>query len=101
MGSSSTGFLNNELSKKTSILGLKLWVVIGICVGAFIVLILLCLSVWLTSKRKSKRIPEKYASKAMIPVVSKEIQEVKVDTILLRAWHGHGTLRDDTEKVVV
>lgn len=101
MGTSSTGFLNNELSKKTSILGLKLWVVIGICVGAFIILILLCLSVWLTSKRKSKRIPKKYASTAMIPMVSKEIQEVKVDTVPLRAGHGHSTLRDDTEKVVV
>jgi serine/threonine protein kinase len=101
MGTSSTGFLNNELSKKTSILGLKLWVVIGICVGAFIVLILFCLSVWLTSKRKSKRIPKKYASTSKIPMVSKEIQEVKVDPIPLRAGHGHGTARDDTEKVVV
>lgn len=101
MGTSSTGFLNNELSKKTSILGLKLWVVIGICVGAFIILILFCLSVWLASKRKSKRVPNKYAPKAMIPMVSKEIQEVKVDPIPFRAGHGHGTVRDDTEKVVV
>lgn len=101
MGTSSTGFLNNELSRKTSILGLKLWVVIGICVGAFIILILFCLSLWLTSKRKSKRVPNKYAPKAVIPMVSKEIQEVKVDPIPLRAGHGHGTVRDDTDKVVV
>lgn len=45
-------FLNNELSKKF-IFGLKLWVVIGIGVGAFIVLILFFLSLWLSSRKKS------------------------------------------------
>ncbi|KAI5075541.1 hypothetical protein GOP47_0009617 [Adiantum capillus-veneris] len=46
-------FLNNQLSKKTIIFGLKLWVVIGIGVGAFIVLILFFLSLWLSSRKKS------------------------------------------------
>jgi hypothetical protein len=101
MGTSSTSFLNSELSKKTSILGLKLWVVIGICVEEFIFMIFFYLSTWLTSKRKSKTILKKYASTSMIPMVSKEIQEMKVDPILLRERHNHGTMRDYTKKVVV
>lgn len=75
---SSGGFLNAQLSKKTSFLGLKLWVLIGIAVGVFIMLILFMLSVWLTSWRKSRRLLEKIPL-TQIPVVSKEIKEVKVD----------------------
>lgn len=78
--SSSSGFLTDQLSKKTSILGLRLWVLIGIGVGVFIVLILLCLSIWLTSRKKSKRLPEKLPS-ALIPMISKEIQEVRIDPL--------------------
>lgn len=75
---SSHGFLNAELSKKTSILGLKLWVLIGIAVGAFIVIILIVLSIWLTSRRKSRRML-KSLPVTQIPKVSKEIKEVKVN----------------------
>lgn len=78
--SSSSGFLTDQLSKKTSILGLRLWVLIGIGVGVFIVLILFCLSIWLTSRKKSKRLPEKLPS-ALIPMISKEIQEVRIDAL--------------------
>lgn len=78
--SSSSGFLTDQLSKKTSILGLRLWVLIGIGVGVFIVLILFCLSIWLTSRKKSKRLPEKLPS-ALIPMISKEIQEVRIDPL--------------------
>ncbi|XP_072955803.1 probable serine/threonine-protein kinase At1g01540 isoform X1 [Typha angustifolia] len=49
------GFLNDELSRKTSIFGLRLWVVIGICIGASIVLVLFLLSLCLTSRRRSPR----------------------------------------------
>uniref|UniRef100_A0A0C9RRT6 non-specific serine/threonine protein kinase n=1 Tax=Wollemia nobilis TaxID=56998 RepID=A0A0C9RRT6_9CONI len=107
MGTSNAGFLNSELSKKTSIFGLRLWVVIGIGVGAFIVLILFCLSLWLTSRRKSKRIPEKYAGRAKIPMVSKEIQEVRVDPMQNSHHHHHhhggsnSSARGDMEKAVV
>ncbi|KAL6006717.1 hypothetical protein ACLOJK_032210 [Asimina triloba] len=69
-------FLNSELSKPTSIFGLRLWVVIGICVGAFIVLILFLLSLCVTSRRRK---PSKLLASAAAeptPVVSKEIQEV-------------------------
>lgn len=62
-------FLNNELSKKTIIFGLKLWVVIGIGVGAFIVLILFFLSLWLSSRKKSS---EKRKHGAVGPRVSRD-----------------------------
>lgn len=76
----SSSFLNSQLSVKTSIFGLRLWVVIGIGVGAFIVLILFFLSIWLTSRKKSKQVAEKLPS-VMIPMVSKDIKEVRVDQV--------------------
>ncbi|XP_010243707.1 PREDICTED: probable receptor-like protein kinase At2g42960 [Nelumbo nucifera] len=74
---SSNESLNAELSKKTSFLGLKLWVLIGICVGVFIVLILSILSIWVTLRRKSRRTSDKF-SLSQIPIVSKEIKVDKV-----------------------
>nr|GMD36720.1 probable receptor-like protein kinase At2g42960 [Ipomoea batatas] len=73
----SSGDLNAELSKKTSFFGLKLWVIIGICVGVFIVGILCLLSVWVTFQRKSRRKLDKY-SHFQIPNVSKDI---KIDRV--------------------
>lgn len=73
------GSLNADLSKKTSFLGLKLWVLIGICVGTFIVFILCLLSVWITFRRKSRRTVEKF-SHSQIPMVSKDIKVDKVGT---------------------
>ncbi|WOL07001.1 hypothetical protein Cni_G15736 [Canna indica] len=46
-------FLNSELSKKTSVFGLRLWVLLGVCVGAAIVLVLFLLSLCLSSRRRS------------------------------------------------
>ncbi|KAJ6675850.1 RECEPTOR-LIKE KINASE PLANT [Salix viminalis] len=57
-------FLNDELSKKTSIFGLRLWVVLGICVGAAIVLLLFLISLWFTSKRN------KTSNKANKPIAT-------------------------------
>ncbi|XP_057980656.1 probable serine/threonine-protein kinase At1g01540 [Malania oleifera] len=45
-------FVNSELSKPTSIFGLRLWVVIGIFVGACMVLVLFLLSLCITSRRR-------------------------------------------------
>lgn len=78
--SSGGGFLNAELSKKTSLFGLKLWVVIGIAVGAFIVIILILLSVWLASRRRSSSVLENIPT-TQIPKVSKDIKEVKVERV--------------------
>lgn len=77
-----SGFLNDELSKRTTVFGLRLWVVLGICVGAAIVLVLFFISLWLSSRRNNSRkkiiafLPSK---KPKIPNVSKEIQEIRID----------------------
>nr|XP_043621080.1 probable serine/threonine-protein kinase At1g01540 [Erigeron canadensis] len=61
-------FMNSELSKPTSIFGLRLWVVVGIFVGVIIVLVLFLLSVCITSRRR------RHHSKNETP--TKEIQEI-------------------------
>ncbi|MQL87489.1 hypothetical protein Taro_020035, partial [Colocasia esculenta] len=85
---------NDQLSKRTFIFGLRLWVIVGICVGASFVLLLFLISLWIVSRRnKSSRqrthqqlqeqrrqyyLPEA-AQKPTIPTVTKEIQEIRVD----------------------
>ncbi|KAL0373685.1 UNVERIFIED_CONTAM: putative serine/threonine-protein kinase [Sesamum radiatum] len=78
--------LDTELSKKTSIFGLHLWVVIGIVVGAVIVLVLFLLSLCITASRRigsgkgKLRRPAKLSGGVEVtPVVSKEIQEIVHD----------------------
>ncbi|VFQ84145.1 unnamed protein product [Cuscuta campestris] len=84
-----SGNLNTALSKKTSFFGLKLWVVIGISVGVFIVGILCLLSLWITFQRKYRRKLDRY-SPFGIPNISKDI---KVDRV------GTGSLHDQTESL--
>ncbi|OWM78769.1 probable receptor-like protein kinase At2g42960 [Punica granatum] len=83
---SSEGSLNVELSKKTPLLGLKLWVLIGITVGSFIILILGILSVWVTFRKRSKRRVAKFSSHSQIPNVSKEI---RIDRVGARSFPDH------------
>ncbi|KAL6570749.1 hypothetical protein OROGR_000299 [Orobanche gracilis] len=71
----SSGSLNAELSRKYG--ALKLWVLIGICVGAFIVLILGILSIWIMFQRKSRRTLDNY-SRCQIPNISKDINVDRV-----------------------
>lgn len=73
----SSGNLESALSKKTSFLGLKLWVLICLSVGAFIILILGILSIWVTLRKKSRRTIDKY-SLCQIPNISKDI---RVDSV--------------------
>lgn len=68
-------FLNTELSKRTSIFGLRLWVVIGILLGSLIVLALFLLSLCLTSRRKNRKLNADPTATAT-PPISKEIQEI-------------------------
>ncbi|KAL8507921.1 hypothetical protein ACS0TY_018465 [Phlomoides rotata] len=70
-----SGSLDTALSKKYG--ALKLWVLIGICVGAFIVLFLGILSIWIMFQRKTRRTSDKY-SLSQIPNVSKDIRVDKV-----------------------
>lgn len=82
---SSDGSLSAKLSQTTA-LGLKLWVVIGLCVGVFIVLILCLLSVWLTFRRKSRRSLDKY-SLSQIPNVPKDIAVDRIGALNPREHH--------------
>ncbi|KAI4353124.1 hypothetical protein L6164_002095 [Bauhinia variegata] len=79
----SYAFLNDQLSKHTSIFGLRLWVVLGIGVGAAIVLVLFLISLWFTSRRNSNSSKLKSGQTQnptnTIPNVSKEIQEIQID----------------------
>ncbi|KAH7848450.1 hypothetical protein Vadar_002867 [Vaccinium darrowii] len=80
-GNKSTS-LNDHLSQRTSIFGLRLWVVLGICFGAAIVLVLFLISLYFTSRRNNSRKTTNSASqhrKPTIPKVSKEIQEIKIE----------------------
>ncbi|GMN45020.1 hypothetical protein TIFTF001_014213 [Ficus carica] len=80
-------FVNSELSKPTSIFGLRLWVVIGILVGSLIVITLFLLSICITSRNRTSKAAIKTASASAslkpgqtsdvhTPVISKEIQEI-------------------------
>lgn len=71
--------LNARLSRNT-VLGLKVWELIGIIVGVLIVVILFALTFYLTSRKKSKRAKENVPI-SQIPAVSKEIKEVRVEQV--------------------
>ncbi|KVH95803.1 Protein kinase, ATP binding site-containing protein [Cynara cardunculus var. scolymus] len=81
----SSGNLDAELSKKTSIVGLKLWVVICLSVGVFICMFLCLLSMWVTCQRKSRRRLDKYPL-SQIPNVPKDI---RVDRVGGPHFHSH------------
>lgn len=80
--------LNTELSEKTDVFGLKVWVLIGIFVGVLMVTILSVMSLCL-SRKKSKNANDKLPL-SQIPSVSKEIKEVRVDQVLAHEHVPHG-----------
>ncbi|KAJ6740339.1 hypothetical protein OIU79_000466 [Salix purpurea] len=75
MSEHKTGLITDKLSRPTSVFGLRLWVVLGVCVGTTIVLLLFFITLWLASK-KSRRSTK---NKPKIPTVTKEIQEIRID----------------------
>ncbi|KAG0518236.1 hypothetical protein BDA96_09G158300 [Sorghum bicolor] len=99
--------LRNELSRRTAVLGLRLWVLVGIAVGAAFVLLLVLISLHLAAARRRrprKGVAHAHAavpgaaplSPSTIPPVSKEIQEVAVHVGSLRHYleMGHAFLKD-------
>ncbi|KAL6514757.1 hypothetical protein OROGR_020336 [Orobanche gracilis] len=72
--------LNTKLSEKAGLFNLKVWEVIGIIVGLLIVLVLLLLAFYLTSRKKLRRAREKLPLN-QIPTISKEIKEVRVEQV--------------------
>ncbi|KAK1281400.1 putative receptor-like protein kinase [Acorus gramineus] len=99
---SSDSSLNGQLSEKTFLFGMKLWVVIGIGVGVSIVLILLllvmCLSGWKKSRTVSSNPPN-----TQIPTDSKEIKEVRVEQVTSNDFVTHDSIPSEKEsdKVVL
>eukprot|EP00249_Psilotum_nudum_P011616 c23277_g3_i2 orf=334-1959(-) len=75
------GTLSKKLSQKSILFGLKLWVLMGISVGLFTVLILLLLFLCLILRKKCRTTSEK-RKLTIIPVVSKDIKEVKVEKVV-------------------
>lgn len=80
--------LNQGLSKKTFVFGLKVWVLTGIFVGVFIVIILLVLSICLTSRKRSRKAND-MLSLSQIPNVSKEIKEINIDQVSANNYVRH------------
>ncbi|CAM0955350.1 unnamed protein product [Alopecurus aequalis] len=88
--------LTNELSRKTPLLGLRLWVVVGLAVGAAFLLLLALIAVYFVAAARRRRPNPKLTksssaapapmSPATIPPVSKEIQEVAVHVGSLRHY---------------
>ena len=78
--------MEDQLSKSTSIFGIRLWVLIGIAVGVAFVFFLFLISLCYISKRNSSKSKRKTqfqsqaasTNTAIIPVLSKEIQEITV-----------------------
>ncbi|GFQ06380.1 probable receptor-like protein kinase at2g42960 [Phtheirospermum japonicum] len=100
----SSGSLNAELSKKCG--ALKLWVLIGICVGAFIVLILGILSIWILFQRKSRRTMDNNNNKpshSQIPNVSKDIRVDRVgdQTDPENVYNNDKSCDKNAEKMIV
>ncbi|KAL5171697.1 putative serine/threonine-protein kinase [Glycine soja] len=69
-------FVDTELSKRTSIFGLRLWVLIGILVGSLIVITLFLLSLCLTSRRRHHHHHHHKHRRHPTPPISKEILEI-------------------------
>lgn len=80
--------LSAGLSTKTFVFGLKLWVLTGVTVGLFIVIILVVLSFCLTSRKRSRKANDMLPV-GQIPTVSEEIKEIKVDEISANYYIPH------------
>ncbi|KDP46248.1 hypothetical protein JCGZ_10088 [Jatropha curcas] len=75
---SSTNSSNNKLSSETPFLNLKLYVlisIISICVLLVFLIVFLCIRLNRTSRKRNKVLAKQ--SSGMIPLVSKEIEEIK------------------------
>ncbi|KAK8914332.1 putative receptor-like protein kinase [Platanthera zijinensis] len=88
--SSSNSSLAQGLSKKTDLLGLKVWVVIGICVGVLMLCILLILITCVSYRSRKRLRTSSNLPLTQIPAVSKEIKEVKIEHLPSLGFTGHG-----------
>lgn len=72
--------LNSHLSRRTPLLGLKIWVLIGVGVGALIVAILSILAICFTAGSRKKLRASGKPPNTRIPAIPEEIKEVRVDS---------------------
>ncbi|KAF4364833.1 hypothetical protein CsatB_025632 [Cannabis sativa] len=79
--------LNQGLSRKTSVLGLRVWELTAIIVGLFIILILVVLSFCLSSRKRSRRAKSSIPF-TQIPNLSREIKEIRVDQVGANIHHN-------------
>ncbi|KAL3727884.1 hypothetical protein ACJRO7_032602 [Eucalyptus globulus] len=79
--------LNEELSKKTSVFGLKVWELVAILFGVF-VLIIMVLSLCLSLRKKSRG-AKNLLPLTQIPKVSKEIKEISIDEASANNFISH------------
>ncbi|KAG0487734.1 hypothetical protein HPP92_009829 [Vanilla planifolia] len=110
MSSSSGNSLSDQLSQRTVVLGLKLWIIIGIGVGALILCVLCTLVLCLLARNKIRLRKTNNLSTIQIPTVSKEIKEVRVERVSTDDFMPHDgillTIKDkssnkDSDKVVL
>ncbi|CAN1324698.1 Probable serine/threonine-protein kinase At1g01540 [Linum perenne] len=81
--------MTDQLSRPTSIFGLKLWIIVGVAAGASFVILLFLITLWLASKRSSNRNTTRSPADHAIPSVSKEIQEIRIDPVKIK---GHNNI---------
>ncbi|KAK4744570.1 hypothetical protein SAY87_010882 [Trapa incisa] len=92
-----TSDLRSKLSSSTSVFGLKIWVLVGLIICMFIVVILGVLSFYLTFRKKFRR-AEGSVPPVQTPKTSREIKEIKVNyASVINEKYGDG----DLEKVLM
>ncbi|KAI3947729.1 hypothetical protein MKX01_034394 [Papaver californicum] len=88
MSDNTDGFLSDQLSRPTSIFGLRLWVVLGVSVGTAFVLVLFLISLWLMISKPKNNTNSSTTSEAnkstsqinsTYPMHSKEMHEIRID----------------------
>ncbi|KAK4258319.1 hypothetical protein QN277_007777 [Acacia crassicarpa] len=81
----SSSAMNDQLSRPNSIFGLRLWVVLGACDGAAIVLLIFLISIWLISRR-SKTETDRPSQPS--------IHEIRID------HHHNSKLKENPDRLV-
>lgn len=89
--------LNSGLSKKTFVLGLKVWVLMGIIVGLFIIIILAVLSICLSLRKKARRVGGNLPLSHILSV-SEEIKEIRVDQVSSNNHQQNGAFMSLNDK---
>ncbi|RAL47264.1 hypothetical protein DM860_013229 [Cuscuta australis] len=98
-----SAFLNDLLSKRTSVFGLRLWVVLGISVGAAIVLLLFFLSLWFTSRRNHAAVKKSSSTTNLLlahktPTAIKETRASRPDPSKARPQNPAHSLPDPVQE---